>query len=313
MTVPLVVTEEHHESLLVWAYAVERGWMAATGHSLLHIDEHADWALPRVDRPLPPSPLPPAETSELVYEQLHIGNFLWVAIHQRLFDRVRWLRRAHQTLPKNRHRRLFVCPVTHDGWRLVTGSCLADGSIPPLFRDEAHAVQYDLIEPREPLEPDENLVLSIDLDYFLSHPSPHHPAHRIEVTADELRRFLDDPYHFLRISPGGHITPHTEDGRHFLIFNRSDAMDTSTRRETAHAAIDQLDGLLGEMTTQPRLITLSRSIRSGYTPPSLAAELEDALLARLKGRYDVEATELEMIWCAADHRGLRRAAEEVMA
>lgn len=286
--VPLILTEEHHEAFLAWHWAVASGVLPPSGSTLVHVDHHADLAAPRLAAaPGAPGDLPAAR--RLVYADLDVGSFIIPALYQGLFGRVVWLRPDHDPRESLRARRLVVTARPEAPHTLIAEEerllNLQSTGMP------RRSVLVEQRTPEEPLALDDPIVLGIDLDVLCSNPYPHHADHRLEVTAACLQAFETDPYHFLRISPGGRVTSLRDGDRCYLLFNATPPgqwRGSAAERAAIAATAARLEAALARLAARPRLITVSRSRRSGYLPAAHAEHAEQLVLALLRRLFEPE-------------------------
>ncbi|PKK89478.1 MAG: hypothetical protein CVV64_13765 [Candidatus Wallbacteria bacterium HGW-Wallbacteria-1] len=130
------------------------------------------------------------------------------------------------------------------------------------------------------------MVLDIDLDYFSL--SEHDPRElSIEITEDEFRRIMNDPYHFIRLDGKCHLQ---QIGDRFILFmNRKQGLSIrSATQVTEKKVIERIDALelfLANIGIRPSIIHLCRSRHSGYTPSHQWKTIEDSLMAMLQKLY----------------------------
>jgi hypothetical protein len=273
--VRLVVIEEHHEAFYVWNYAVRRGWMSSEGNTLLHIDEHADMEIPRIGRPLR-SIGDEHDLLAFTYEELNIATFIIPAARLRIFNHIVWMKYSHGqpgfTTPLNLVRR-------------------ANGG-EPAERTELTFVHQ---APGAPLAVTQPVQLDIDLDYFYCPGGPS-VAREIEVTYSCYREFQDNPYHFLRLQPTHRARGRQEGGRCYLRFYTEAAGQPSGNPEPQiRSRIAQLTADLHAAGVRPSVITICRSVHSGYTPASHAGLIQNELIQRLQALWPLDEYSFEQI------------------
>ncbi|XP_046364991.2 uncharacterized protein LOC124141132 [Haliotis rufescens] len=88
-TTPVYVIEEHHEALLYWYHAAEKGLIKQKGNVLLHIDGHSDGAPPEHRDILPKFRLP---TTREIYNMMQKNDvFVIAAAFTGLIKRYIWV------------------------------------------------------------------------------------------------------------------------------------------------------------------------------------------------------------------------------
>jgi hypothetical protein len=293
-TIPLVVVEEHHEAFYVWHYAIRKGWMAAEGNTLLHFDAHSDMALPRLRRPLE-SIGDLADLAEFTYAELNIGDFIWPAAYQGLFNRLLWVR-YRQRLSEGGWRTILVGPKNRQRTEFFTVSSLA--STPYANAESVRSVDYAPMSTEESLKTDQPIVLDIDLDYFCCNEYPRLPVQELETTRTVYEEFHGNPYHFLHFAMGK-ISVVARDGKYFLIYDdfpgREDpgSPPALADRDEIRNKIANCAEFLTSYFVVPPLIVLCRSVHSGYTPREQSAFVEETLIEHLQGLYNVDTLSIE--------------------
>lgn len=298
--IPLFRMEEHHEAFLVWHYAIARQLMPASYNALLHIDEHSDWAAPRLRRSVESAGSTLSGIAAFTYEELDIGSFIWPAIYKGIFSEVYWMR--HQHTMQLTQRRLSIRAVNEDRTEFQTGLACGSGL-------DERVVVHELLTPYSPLSSASPVVLDIDLDYFSSHSYPDYTGRRLEISREAYEEFTGNPYHFLRIAPGSKITAAREAGKYYFYFNCAPG-ETGPRpplisREEVAARMEALLQFLKASATVPLFIMICRSRYSGYTPRDQWQFIEDRLLSMLGELYSLEIHEIADVLegAMADRKG----------
>lgn len=274
----LIVVEEHHEAFYAWSWAIAEGLIPRSGNILLHVDEHADSAVPRLRKPL--TNMEDLEAvRKFVYEELEISSFIWPAAYHRMFNRTAWLKRSHAWGSYWRRMTIRATDSTETQFAV-------DTIMDPLFRNDdpsVRMVEYALMTPADPFPISTPLILDIDLDYFCSNQFPNFGRRRIEITREAYRQIEQDPYHVLRIAPGMRCRRLEEDGRYYVVFHDYDTQEETASEQELEARIDDFVAYLSGNGIRAGVITLCRSLHSGYLPRALGAFIEKKLLDRLAG------------------------------
>ena len=292
--VPLVIVEEHHEAFYVWNYAVRKGWLTASGNTLLHADSHADLSFPRLRRPLD-SIGDLADLADFTYQELNIGNFIWPTVYQGLFSRVLWLRYRHK-LSEGGWRSILIGAKNQRKTEFFTASSLA--STPYGSVTDVRSIEYAPITTQECVKTDQPVVIDIDLDYFCCNEHPRLPVLEVETTKAEYEKFTHDPYHFLRIA-GGKIAAIARDERYFLVYDDFPYRDDPElpcnpidRGEIKERIIDFVR-YLRVYSILPPLILICRSVYSGYTPREQSSFVEENLTQQLGELYRLQTFSIQ--------------------
>lgn len=285
--VPVYVVEEHHEAFCVWQRAAAAGVIAPEGNTLLHVDEHSDMSLPRLGRPLK-SIAGPDDLVRFTYGELDIGNFIWPSIYLGTFNRVCWMRLRHKG--GSPWQRMTVCGRNADATEFITGGSLA--GTPYENAPDARSMEFSQITTADTLRTDQPVVLDIDLDYLYCNDYPDYSGREIEISPEAYRLFHADRYHFLRITPGSDVSAEERAGRYFLVFNQYGRERTPLTAGTVEPAVRErvaaLMQFLERHAVNPPLVTICRSVHSGYTPATHAAFIEETMLAALDAAYGID-------------------------
>lgn len=275
MPIPLVAFEEHYEAFFVWHHARDAGWLADSGNTLLHVDEHADLRLPVSREPLPERGDAVA-AARYTYRYLNISSFIWPTVHAGIFDEIYWLRRRHES---GRCVRREI-GVSFDPQRL-----------PQAWERSEEGCGCTHIEAHDRIDPAASLALDIDLDYFAVNAPEDRPLSRMRLEEAFAREVIENPYHWMRVEGYPYRVEQDEAGRWVLV-----PIDEVPRRAEAPAGRAQaVDDALGAFAAhldasdlKPSLITICRSEYSGSTPASLALRIEEGVRDVLAARYDLE-------------------------
>ncbi len=277
---PIILLEEHHEAFYAWNYASRAEWLDTRSATLLHVDEHADMALPRLRRPMA-SITGLADLADFVYRELTINDFVWPAVYQGHFERLFWMRAQHAP-SAGAWRRITISPADRRGLTFSLTTQTPDESA----RFQSRTIEYAPLTARNSIQPAEPVLLDIDLDYFAWNSHPDLPECRIEVTENTYRCFRDNPYHWLRISPGAKVSAVADDGRFYLIYDDGPRTErTVSEAEVVDQRLDEFFRFLEKNCIKPKAATICRSLHSGYTEKAHSEYIESTLLDRLERLY----------------------------
>ncbi len=269
--------------------------MQRHGNTLLHVDSHSDMVLPAFRAPIPERQ-DITTVRRFTYSTLDITTFILPAVHERIFNRVVYMRSEH--------------PASALGWRRLVVELGPDGYLAlrtlggSVFEqpDSARLLDYQRITPRAPIDTDQPIILDIDLDFFCTNENPCPAINEVETTQAVYEQVRSNPYHVLRLIPRLNVRVVERDDRYFITFyNTPSTRDTSQeQREAIHVRMDAFIGSLRSSSVRPVLITLCRSYYSGYTPAAWVEYIQEMLLTRLAELYSFEQTKLEFLLPAED-------------
>jgi sulfatase maturation enzyme AslB (radical SAM superfamily) len=300
--IPLFVTEEHNEAFFVWHLAILNGLLPARGNVLLHVDQHPDMRSPRFDRPLPAVGADLAEIAWFTYHQLDIESFIAPACLQGVFERVEWLQRDE---PPAAWR--FAVSSLRGERKVLSVDRQRPGDAPPA---EAPWVEWSARRPDgpgpAPPSGEGATILGIDLDYFSCDDAINRRA-SIEITRAELESFRADPFHALRL--GNRFRARVEDGRCFLDYNTFSDDIVSPRKvsdEVVAERVRELAAYLRKHHVRPRIIHVTRSRHTGFTPADQWQRIEEMVLGALHSLYDLRVMPFEDLRRQAEGHMRRR-------
>lgn len=291
--IPLIIVEEHHEAFYVWNYAVRTGWLGAEGNTLLHFDSHPDMALPRLRRPLS-SIGDLVDLADFTYQELSIGDFIWPAVYQGLFNRVLWIR-YRQKLSEGGWRTLLIGAKNPQRTEFFTAASIA--STPYAAAADVRSVDYSPMTTQECVKTDQPAVLDFDLDYFCCNEHPRLPVQEVETTRAVYEEFHRNHYHFLHFA--GKISVTARDGRYFLVYDDFPYRHTPeppnypADRSAIQTRITDAADFLCSYSVLPPLIVICRSVHSGYTPREECAFVEKTLIEHLEKLYSLEVLSID--------------------
>lgn len=271
LNMPVLMMEEHHEAFYYWGLAVEKGWIAPQGNILFHVDHHDDLVCGGYfhDFSRPFADL--EERKAFTYSRLGIADFIVPALYEGLFSHM-YNMKGLVTQPFSSEERLIRLRGTQ---RLEHGRY-----IPFLHADKQKADGFCFYSYHEGALSDtgplEQVVLDMDMDYFcwddsLSAVAPK----RIEITKEAYRAFSTDPYHPFRILPRALVRAEEEEGRYYLRYLEAPTEETPAGEDLIRRRAGRFFDWLGRQPWEPVLITICRSVHSGYLPQERAGLVEE--------------------------------------
>lgn len=273
MAIPLYYLDEHHQAFLAWWDAL--GTSNFTSRHLIHVDEHADFGVPILSERMPQRDALLGEIKTFTYRQLSVGTFLIPAHHFRFFSRLSWMR--PRNMVRSRLEGFKVIDEPNPPW--ITIHCTNSDEGPLIYEQGDWSIQIEEGQP---------WLLDICLDAFACEETPRAIDLKLEITQEQyelLSRLSLDPWH---ARYGASVRLFQREGRFEFSLCEPDPgnrLNDSARLEDASKRLFGLREWLLEQKTVPQVITLARSVSSGYTPAGLAEALESAVISMLKEIY----------------------------
>ena len=280
LKMPFLTMEEHHQAFYYWGLAVEKGWIPPRGNVLFHVDHHDDLTCGGYFHDFSKPFLTLEERRAFTYSDLGIADFIVPALYEGLFSQM-FNMKGLVKQPFSTEERLI---------RLRGNHVLEPGKyIPFLHADKRRdgADGYGFYTYHEGALSDtgmlENVVLDIDLDYFCWDNSLSTTASkRIEITKEAHEEFNENPYHPFRILPRALIRAEAENGRYYLRYTEPPTEEAPAEEKQIRTRIDHFFNWLGSQPWEPSLVTLCRSVHSGYLPRDRAELVEELVCEGLK-------------------------------
>lgn len=281
--------EEHHEAFYVWEYLKGEKIIQPEDNSLIHVDEHSDFATPLLGSSIHQlEGMTLAQKLKFTYHELSIANFIVPSVYLGLIKEVIWIKRRHRKLSKYDFK-MFVKSYNNKGIKLLSGEQdslhdIPKGEIVKYYDYRRHT--YDQITNRK------NVLLDIDLDYFSCTGDPNLLNEtKIEITKEEFEKYNLNPYHKINFTHIGRVESEELNGRYFYVINRYPQIypnPLKTNESQILKNIKLLTSKLQEENIIPQAITICRSRYSGYTPKDQWEFIEKSLLSELKRIYNLK-------------------------
>jgi hypothetical protein len=305
-SIPTFLLEEDNESFIVWQYAKQNKIIKSENNTLLHVDAHIDMATPRLKTSIFNVENNFNQTVDLAYNELCINSYIVPAIYLGLFDRIHWLNGSSKEERLSRKR--IVRTFNNEGKKFI------------IYNPNKYPIKYNGIYKKFVLTEDsinslkiinhENIILNLNLNYFACVREPEeYKVNYIEITKNEYNQFKNNlNYHPLRYALlGNRIEAVKENDKYYYIINDHDEIYSSTNKsdkDIISKEIKQLISKLAALRAKFKLISITRSTKSGYTPDDIVDFIEKEVLDALKIYYPIKVERIEHFLHDLNHNPL---------
>lgn len=280
LKIPYYKMEEHNEAFYYWGLAIEKGYIQSCNNILFHIDHHDDFESGAYFHDFTQSFSSLAERRSFTYDQLGIADFIVPALYERIFDKFYNMKKL-VNIPFSEQKKVII---------LKNNNILSVQNYIPFLHSQAQKdnnpnfaffTQYTgSLSPTPPLS---SVVLDIDLDYFcwddaLTTANPK----LIELTHDAYKELQSNPYHPFRILPRQLLRPIEIDGHFYLKYEEPPLNSREVSDATIVERVRRFTNWLANQPWTPSLITICRSVHSGYLPRDKANLVESLVYQSLE-------------------------------
>lgn len=263
----ITVVDEHHEIFLLWEEAVATGRIKKQT-SLLHVDAHPDLSIPIITESVYSK-----DTRGFIKRQLNIDNFIIPAVLRGIFKEVVFLNRALQIEKDNSVRKKQYIGTLQGKGKWINNDFPLNSITRQLYPDFKQWY-LTFTNNLETVKINEG-VLGIDLDYFYGYFYSQAQV-SLKLTKAQLKRLKqfslsEDKYKFplkyFNLQKGvlrhNNYYPHLKG----YIYNNS--------KSWIECAIRYF---VDSLKMRPLLISVCRSVKSGYMPKKYAEFTERTLI-----------------------------------
>jgi hypothetical protein len=291
-----VILEEHNEAFLVWNYAIKNKIINPEKNTLLHIDEHADMNAPRVKTSIFDVNNNTDNLIEFTYKELPINSFIVPAIFQGIFNRINWIQNCQFKSAVYRQKRC-VRTFNNEGKKFIIYN---PNNIPTDMNMNVKKFNFchTSIENLSIVD-HHNIVLDINLSYFCSVSDPNeYKVNYIQITENEYNEFVENyRYHNLKYEFFGHrIDVKKENGNYFYIINDHEEIYSFKSKTKDTAIVNLIQKFVDKLASYnltPKIITITRGLKSGYTPEDKIELIERELINNLKRIYNLNILHID--------------------
>lgn len=270
--IPFYMIEEHHEAFYCWGVGVEQGYLKSRDNVLFHIDHHDDFECGAYFHDFTRPFLGLEQRQTFTCECLGIADFIVPALYEGLFSIFYNMKG------------LFPQPFTgkEQFVRRVGNSRLDVGNYVPFlhsgYRRDGHEAYRFFTSYTGSLSqtpPMEQVALDIDLDYFCWDDTLRTAGKkRMEITRQAYEEYRDDRYHPFRILPRRLLHVEEQEGRFYICYEEPFSEEQQADEERICRRVKRFFTWLKAQPWEPSLITVCRSVHSGYLPRTKAPLIE---------------------------------------
>ncbi|MET3034645.1 UPF0489 family protein [Chryseobacterium sp. NRRL B-14859] len=283
------VIEEHNEALIVWIKYIKNNQIPPSHNILVHFDDHSDMSIPKFDESLTEIfQKSDDDIVDFVMRNITIETFIVSACFLKIFDKIDWIQIDGVT----NSRQNYVTSYNDDGKNIISGLLMSEEN-PFLQNKISHRYTFNKFSEKTFSyndSPDTVFFLDIDLDYFSCEVNPNLANEIvIEISKDEYDNFNSDFYHPVRYLVN-RVEVMTQDEKYYLVINYYHDVIPSPRKvdnDTILYRLNDLKNKLLEIPVSPKIITICKSVNSGYLPEDQCEFILTNLINVLNEIYDL--------------------------
>jgi hypothetical protein len=263
--IAIYVVDEHHEAYLVWANTLAANFSGR--RALVHIDEHADFGVPHLTEPIPKNDDPIEVFKKFVYQQLTIGTFLIPSAVAGFYSDLFWIKPSRKL--KHRKESLYVNRLVDIPF-VGRSNIASEGSREICYLNGGWELSSVISG---------EWMLDICLDAFICNSNLDHDPFILEITESQFDSLNTPKLNMWNLRYGSAATFFKSDGKFFfkLAVGTWSGPENIVRSNDYRKKIKKFEKFLLSIKHPPTIITLSRSIKSGYTPREIALDLENSV------------------------------------
>jgi len=267
--------DEHHEAYLAWANSLSG--FSNNKRMLVHIDEHADFGCPYLTEPIPNNDESIETLKKFVYRQLTIGTFLIPSAAALFYSELIWIKPSRKLRYKKEH--LYLQKSSEFPY-------LNKSNIPI---EASQEICYQTGGWELSSHVSGEWMLDICLDAFICNSNLDHDPFILEISESQFRTLNLFELNMWNLRYGSAATFFELDRRYYfrLDVGTWSGPEKIVRNFNYIDKLKKLEEFLLVIRHAPKVITLSRSIKSGYTPRNVAGDLERAITDIIFKRYGI--------------------------
>jgi hypothetical protein len=265
----IYIIEEHHEAYLVWWK--EFNSEKSIERHLIHIDEHADMGIPTLTKKIPDVKESLSTQLEFVYKNLTVGTFLIPAYISGFFSTLSWIKPSTPMEIEKMNLEYNVSNIAP--YILFNGKESISDALQIQKSTWSTSPQHD------------SWILDICLDSFACLPFPQANHLELEITIEQYTKLSNNELNPWNARYGNLFTTNQRNGKYYakILPHPLKNIDEHYVELELIKRVNAFNIWLRSLScTPPDVITIVRSVISGYTPPELVSILERKLLTILK-------------------------------
>ena len=273
LMMPLYIIHEHNEAFFVWSKLFNN--IAPSKRHLIHIDEHADFGIPYLTKPLPDPSSTQERLIDFTYRQLTIGTFLIPSAIRGFFSALTWIKPSSVgSAPLER-----ICidynPELYE--------------ISFLTNPNHHCIQLEYIcsgWKAEMLSSD-NWILDICLDAFNPNKILTPDPFTLEITKSEYENLNAADVNVWNLRYGASVTTSILNNKFYfnLDFSKWSSPESVNVNNSLDDNLKCFEEFISSSSTSPEVITICRSIISGHTRRDEVDWIQEFILKILRSKY----------------------------
>ena len=287
------IIEEHNEALIVWLKYIKEKKISSENNLLLHFDDHSDMSVPKFDSSINNILNNSTEDIiEFVMKNVTIETFIIAACFLNIIDNINWIQIDGVTSSQEQ----YVTSYLDDGKNIISGYLYSEDNA-MLKNNVVHRYFFNKFSPNtfnNNQNDFSNYFLDIDLDYFSCEVNPNLANEVvIEITKDEFDSFNSNYYHTIRYLVN-RVETMIQDEKYYMVINYYHDVIPSPRKvdnEQILERIADLKKLLQSIDNLPQIITICKSVNSGYLPEDQCDFVLKNVLKMINEIYDVKVHE----------------------
>lgn len=289
MKIECHIIEEHNESLIVWVKYIKKNKSYSSNNVLLHFDDHSDMSIPKFDESIINLfQKADEEIVNFIMRNVTIETFIVASCFLKIFDIINWIQIDGIT----NCRKEYVTSYLDDGKNIISGRIVSKDN-PFLKNKTCHQYTFnqfseDTFSYSEYETAD--FFLDIDLDYFSCEVNPNLANEVvIEISNEEYENFNSNYYHPIRYLVN-RAEVMKQDGKYYLVINYYHDIIYSPRKMNEDEILKRIDDLktkLMKIPVMPKVITVCKSVNSGYLPEDQCEFILNNLMKSLSEIYNL--------------------------